>query len=222
MIRLLDRSVSLIALALASPLLLFAALGIRRASPGPVLYRAERAGVGGVPFTMYKLRTMHVDAAASGRITSADDTRVFRWGATLRRFKLDELPQLVNVLRGEMALVGPRPEDTSIVREHYDALMWETLSVPPGITSPGSLHYFADEASLPTGLEDAEAVYLERLLPAKIALDLVFVRNRSHRYEVEILTRTLLGIIGCDRVLAGRLTWERDEARKILAEARAR
>lgn len=222
MTRLLDRLLSLIALVVTSPLLLLAALGIRKASAGPVLYRAERAGVGGAPFTMYKLRTMHVGSADSGRITGTADARVFGVGAILRRLKLDELPQLVNVLRGDMALVGPRPEDLSIVREHYDAMMWETLTVPPGITSPGSLHYFADEASLPADPEAAEAVYLERLLPAKIALDLVFVRNRSVRYEIEILIRTLFGIVGLDRLFADRLAWERDEAWKILAEARSR
>lgn len=220
MTRLLDRLLSLVGLVVTSPLLALAAMGIRRASPGPVLYRTERAGVAGVPFTMYKLRTMHVGSAESGRITGAADARVFGWGTTLRRFKLDELPQLVNVLRGEMALVGPRPEDVSIVKDHYDAMMWETLTVPPGITSPGSLHYFADERSLPSDPEAAETVYIERLLPNKIALDLVYVRNRSVRYHVEILSRTVLGIVGLDRWFADRLAWECEEAKKILAEAR--
>lgn len=211
-----DRIVSGIGLAASSPLLLLAVLGIRKASPGPVFYRAERAGQGGVPFTMYKLRTMHVDAASSGRITGRADLRVFRWGSILRRLKLDELPQLINVFRGEMAMVGPRPEDMSIVREHYDPLMWESLTIPPGITSPGSLHYFADEDGLPSDPEAAEAVYIERLLPLKIALDLVYVRNRSLRYDVEVLARTLLAILGLDRIFGARLVWEHEEARKIL------
>ena len=155
--RAIDAVLALAGLVVTSPLLALSAVAVRLSSPGPVLHRAERAGRGGVPFTMYKLRTMRVDSAGVGRITAGRDPRILPVGRVLRRAKLDELPQLVNVLRGEMALVGPRPEDLSIVREHYDAMMWESLDVPPGVTSPGSLHYFADEADLPDDPVAAES-----------------------------------------------------------------
>lgn len=212
-----DRVLAALGLLVTSPFLLISAIGVKLSSPGPALYRAERAGQGGKPFLMLKLRTMHAGAATGGRITGSRDPRVFGWGAVLRRFKLDELPQLVNVLRGDMAIVGPRPEDVGIVREHYDPMMLESLEVAPGITSPGSLHYFADEATLPDDPHQAERVYLDRLLPAKIALDLVYVRNRSLRYQLEIIMRTALGIIGLGRLFRTRLAWERAEADRILA-----
>jgi len=214
-----DRFLAVVGLVITAPLMALCALGIKRSSPGPVLYRAERAGMNGVPFRMLKLRTMHVGSEHGGRITGSLDARVFRFGAVLRRLKLDELPQLVNVARGEMALVGPRPEDLSIVREHYDALMWETLSVLPGLTSPGSLHYFGDERALPGDPAPSEHVYLERLLRQKTAVDLVYVRNRSRRYDGEILLRTALGLAGLGRLFRRRMEREREAARRLLAEA---
>src|SRR2546422_2268160 len=116
--RLVDVVCAAIALVATAPLLALAAVGIRRASPGAVLYRAERVGRGGRPFIMYKLRTMHARRRSDASvITGAEDPRVFPLGAWLRRLKIDELPQLLNVLRGEMAIVGPRPEDPAIVRD---------------------------------------------------------------------------------------------------------
>ena len=135
---------------LTSAVMLIAALGIRLASPGPIVYRTVRAGLLGAPFTMYKLRTMHVGSHDGGRITSAGCRASSVSAGCLRRTKLDEVPQLVNVLKGDMALVGPRPEDLSIVQDHYDEWMWESLSVRPGMTSPGSLRYFAEEPSFRT------------------------------------------------------------------------
>src|SRR5437763_11728518 len=116
--RLLDVVLSGVGLALVAPVLAIAALGIRLASPGPVLYRARRVGRAGAPFTMYKLRTMHQRRPGrASRITGQDDPRVFPLGALLRRTKIDELPQLFNVLRGDMSIVGPRPEDPDIDRK---------------------------------------------------------------------------------------------------------
>lgn len=217
MTRLIDVLVSAVALVVALPALLLAAVGIKRTSPGPVLYRAHRAGRDGVAFDMLKLRTMHVDRAG-GRITAAGDPRIFPVGQWLRRTKLDEFPQLWNVLRGEMALVGPRPEDIGIVEEHYNDFMRESLTVPPGVTGPGSLRYFAEERALPSDPAEAERIYLERLLTPKIALDLVYVRHRSVRYQLELIVRTLAGIVGARGLFASREAWESDQAALISAE----
>src|SRR5437763_3900118 len=139
--RLFDMLVSAAALAVLSPVILLAAVGVRLSSRGPAFYRARRAGRGGVPFTMLKLRTMHVDQGpAPSAITGVKDPRVFPFGALLRRLKIDELPQFWDVLRGQMSLVGPRPEDPRIVRDHYAAEHYETLRVRPGLTSPSSLY----------------------------------------------------------------------------------
>lgn len=219
MIRLIDSALALVALVCASPLLLLSAVGIKVSSAGPVIYRARRAGLHGEPFTMYKLRTMHVGREAESRITSGADPRVFGLGRLLRQTKIDELPQLANVLRGEMALVGPRPEDPSIVRDHYDAMMWESLEVPPGLTGPGALDYFADESALPTDPVSAEAVYLAKLLPHKIALDLVYVRRRTVGYHLQLLTRTALGVVGVRKIFDPLARQELSQAAEILSEA---
>jgi len=195
--RLLDIAFAALGLALAAPVLALAALGIRLASPGPVLYRARRVGRGGACFTMYKLRTMHQrQSRRASRITGQDDPRVFPLGALLRRTKIDELPQLFNVLRGDMSIVGPRPEDPDIVARHYTPLQRETLAVRPGLASPGSLyHYTHGDALLAGG--DPETAYVERLLPFKVTLDVVYVRHASLQTDVRIIGRTLTTIAAC-------------------------
>jgi lipopolysaccharide/colanic/teichoic acid biosynthesis glycosyltransferase len=199
--RLLDIALAGVGLALAAPVLALAALGIRLSSPGPVLYRARRAGRAGACFIMYKLRTMHQrPPGRAPRITGRDDPRVFPLGALLRRTKIDELPQLFNVLRGDMSIVGPRPEDPDIVARHYTPLLRETLAVRPGLASPGSLyHYTHGDALLAGG--DPETAYVERLLPLKVALDVVYVRHASLQTDMRIVGRTLATIAGC---LGGR------------------
>lgn len=196
--RLFDVTLSGASLVVLSPLLALIALGIVLSSSGPVLYRAQRSGRGGTPFTMYKFRTMQVGGQGS-RISAQGDSRVFPFGQLLRRLKLDELPQLLNVIRGEMSLVGPRPEDPTIVAEHYTQEQRETLSVLPGLASPGSIYnYTHGEKLLADG--EAETAYVESLLPVKLALDLVYVRERSFGYDLEIIMRTIVVIV---RILAG-------------------
>lgn len=209
-----DRLVAGAALVVLSPVLALAGALVKLSSRGPVFYRAQRAGRNGQPFTMFKFRTMRVGTASQGAITAARDPRVFPVGAVLRRTKVDEIPQLLNVVRGEMALVGPRPEDVEIVQKHYDDFMRESLLVRPGVTGPGSLHYFADEGRLPEDPADALSFYLDKLLAPKIALDLVFVRNPTLKYELSILIRTLGGIVG-------RAAWFDDQARNELELAAA-
>jgi len=180
----------------AVPLIAIAAVAIRLTSPGPVFYRATRVGRGNRPFTMFKLRTMHVNWSGASRkladsaITARNDPRVFRVGSILRSTKLDELPQLFNVLRGEMSLVGPRPEDPRFVEKHYTPEHLATLDVPPGLTSPGSVWYYASAESELTA-DDPERHYVERVLPLKLALDLVYVRGISVWYDVALIARTV-------------------------------
>src|SRR5947207_15024833 len=139
-----------LALVVLSPLLALAALGIWRSDKGQIFYRAQLAGRDGRPFTMYKLRTMRVDHGTFQSVITADhDPRVFRFGAWLRRAKVDELPQLINILRGEMSIVGPRPEHPSIVSRHYGPEHRELLRVRPVLTSPGTLHDYVYEDSFP-------------------------------------------------------------------------
>ena len=195
--RLFDIAVTAVALVASLPILAIAALGIRLSSPGPVLYRATRAGRRGKLFTMYKLRTMEVRSAVveDSVITASNDTRVFPFGALLRRSKIDELPQLFNVLRGDMTFVGPRPEDPKVVAQHYTPEQWETLDVPPGLTSPGAL-YSTTHGERWLSQAAAERDYYEHLMPLKLALDRVYVRHSSVFYDLGVIVRTALVVFG--------------------------
>lgn len=202
--RLFDVVLAALALVALAPLLALAAVGIRLASPGPIIYRARLAGRHGNLFTMYKLRTMHVNQRGSRSVITAErDPRVFAFGRLLRRLKIDELPQLVNVLRGDMSLVGPRPQHPDIVRRHYTPLYWEMLRVRPGLSSPGSLYDSACGEAI-VGSADPEKAYAERLLPIVVALDLVYLRHASLQYDVAIVGRTLAYILAS---LFGRRTF---------------
>jgi lipopolysaccharide/colanic/teichoic acid biosynthesis glycosyltransferase len=213
------------ALIAAAPVLAVAAMGIALSSPGPILYRATRIGLDrrrdttatpdgvaaerrqradyyGREFTLLKLRTMHLTTAQGSPITAARDPRVFRVGAWLRATKIDELPQLINVIKGDMALVGPRPEAPEIVRSHYKRQDLETLQVLPGLTSPGSLHYYEHgEALLQT--EDATQIYVDRLLPVKLAIDRAYVSRSTLGSDFRTLLKTIR--IVAARALTGRL-----------------
>ena len=201
--RLFDVICAALALAVTAPLLALAAVGIALSSPGPVIYRAPRRGRGGRPFAMLKLRTMHCDhRGMRSRVTAETDPRVFPFGALLRVLKIDELPQLVNVLRGEMTIIGPRPEDPELVTRHYAPIHWETLTVRPGLASPGSLYHDTHGVRLLAG-PDPERRYLDLVLPLKLALDLVYVRRASFLYDLAIIGRTL-------RIIAGHLLGRRE------------
>ncbi|MFZ1405869.1 MAG: sugar transferase [Anaerolineae bacterium] len=159
-----------VGLMLLSPLFCWIALWIKLTSPGPVFYRAVRVGQDGRPFRLYKFRSMIVGTDRQGPgITATGDPRITRVGRFLRRAKLDELPQLINVLLGDMSLVGPRPEDPRYVA-FYTPEQRRVLSVRPGITSPASLAYRHEEQLLAG--EDWETHYRTRVLPDKLALDL--------------------------------------------------
>jgi lipopolysaccharide/colanic/teichoic acid biosynthesis glycosyltransferase len=191
--RALDVTVAVLGLALLWPVLVVVAIAVAWSSPGPVLHRAQRVGRGGQPFTLYKFRTMVRDAAASGPgVTAGGDARITKVGRVLRRTKLDELPQLVNVLLGDMSLVGPRPEDERYV-QLYTPEQRRILDVRPGITSPASITYRDEEAVL-RGADDLEAAYRE-LMAEKIRIDLDYLQRRSVRSDLGVLWRTALAVV---------------------------
>ena len=184
--RVLDVLGALIGHVLLAPLAAAAGLAIVLESRGGALHAARRMGRDGRPFTMFKLRTMRAEGGA--RITAVDDERITRVGRVLRRLHVDEWPQLWNVLRGEMSLVGPRPEDPALV-DLDDPLWCRVLSVRPGITGPTQLSFATREAALLCG-GDAEDVYRRDLLPAKLASDVAYVDGRSLATDVVVLVRT--------------------------------
>ncbi len=159
---------------------------------GSFLYRATRVGEGGRPFTVLKIRTM-VDGVAGAGITAEGDERITRLGGFLRRHRIDELPQLINVVHGEMSLVGPRPEDPRFV-DWADPVHRRVFTARPGITGLAQLD-FHDEAER-LGREDVEMRYREEILPAKLKIDLAYLDHRSVWLDIRILVRTLRTVLG--------------------------
>ena len=192
--RLFDIVSAFIGLLILSPVMLFAALLIKIEDSGPVFYRGTRIGMKGKPFRMYKFRTMVVDAdKIGGPSTSDDDPRITRTGRILRKMKLDELPQLINVLTGQMSIVGPRPEVPMYVDMFTDEER-AILTVRPGITDYASI-WNPDEGAVLKGSGDPEKVYRERIRPKKIALQLKYVRERSFRTDIRIVVQTLFTVL---------------------------
>jgi len=186
--RLLDITLCLLALPVLLALFALIAVVTFLDSPGPVLYRSQRIGLGGQPFMMLKFRSMR-HGVAGPSISSAGDDRFTPIGRWLRRHRLDELPQVINVLRGDMGLVGPRPEVAEFVQAYphdYERI----LCVLPGITGPTQLAY-ADEEQLLAGAPDVVAFYRDHVLPQKIDSDLAYVEHHSVRGDIVVLWRTL-------------------------------
>jgi lipopolysaccharide/colanic/teichoic acid biosynthesis glycosyltransferase len=190
-----DISVAFLALMLSLPLLLAIAIAIRFGSPGPALFRQERVGRDFKPFRILKFRTMVIDAPKlGGPLTAGDrDPRITRIGALLRSTKLDELPQLWNVFRGDMSFVGPRPEVSKYV-ESFRADYAKLLSVRPGITDPSSLRY-RNEGRLLAGVADPERYYLEQILPDKIRLSAEYVDSLSFAKDVSLMFLTASSVL---------------------------
>lgn len=179
-------------LLILSPVFLLIALLIKLDSPGPVFYGAVRVGKDGEPFRLYKFRSMVADAASKGPgITHQGDPRVTRVGYWLRRFKLDELPQLINVCKGEMSLVGPRPEDPRYVAL-YTPEQRAVLTVAPGVTSAASLRFRHEEQILKG--EDWETTYLHEILPTKLQIELEYLKNRTFASDLKIIWQTFLAL----------------------------
>ena len=181
-----------ILLVLASPLIAVLALAIRLDSPGPAFYRCRRVGLRGRPLHMLKFRKMH-DGASGPALSSPDDVRFTRLGSFLARTKLDELPQLWNVLKGEMSLVGPRPEDPAFVelrREAYSTI----LEVRPGITGLSQLAFASESEVLDP--DDRMGHYVDKILPQKIAMDSLYANERTLGMDFKILWWTLRAVVG--------------------------
>ena len=187
--RLFDLLIATVALLLLAPLLLAAALWIKLDSPGPVFFRQERVGRHGVPFRIHKFRSMRQGAAGLA-LTVGEDPRITRAGAFLRRTRIDELPQLFDVLQGTMSLVGPRPEVPRYVAHYPPALRERALAVRPGITDPVSLDYI-DEAALLAAAADPEREYIERILPVKVQRAADYAERASLGTDAAVLWRTL-------------------------------
>lgn len=191
--RILDFALSAIGLAILSPLLLVVMIAIKLQDHGPVFYRARRVGLQGKEFFLFKFRTMivHADKVGPG-ITLACDQRITQVGRVLRHYKLDELPQLINVVRGEMALVGPRPEDPRYAAM-YNEDQRRILSILPGVTSPASL-CFKDENSILEG-PDWGKKYVTEVAPQKIAIDLDYFGHNTLCTDFGVIFRTIVAIV---------------------------
>ena len=189
--RLFDITFSLVGLILSLPLFIFVAIRIKLDSEGPILYKGKRIGKFGKPFGIYKFRTMYIDADKVSTSPSAgdDDPRITKFGRFLRSSKFNELPQLINVLKGEMSFVGPRPEvqeEVELYTEEEKAL----LTVCPGITDYASIK-FHNEGEILRGSPDPHQTYREKIRPEKIRLGLEYVRNHSFWIDFKILVKTL-------------------------------
>ena len=202
--RMFDLVVSAAFLVPLSPLFILVGTMIRLESPGPIFYRGVRSGLGGRRFRIYKFRTMVMNADKIGGSSTADtDPRITKLGKQLRKFKLDELPQLINVIKGEMSFVGPRPEVpfyTDLFTEEERAI----LSVRPGITDWASL-WNSDEGALLAGKTDPEKYYLEHIRPEKMRLQLAYVRQRTFCKDLVIMLQTAMTVLWRPLGRKGRL-----------------
>ncbi|PIS37596.1 MAG: sugar transferase [Nitrospirae bacterium CG08_land_8_20_14_0_20_52_24] len=192
--RLLDMIMSFLGLFSFSPLLLTVSFLIKREDGGPVFYRGLRVGRNGKPFKIFKFRSMVLNAEQiGGPSTSDDDPRITRIGKLIRKYKLDELPQLINVLKGDMSIVGPRPE----VQHYVDMYTEEEkaiLTVRPGITDWASI-WNPDEGAILAGSADPEKTYMEKIRPKKLELQLKYVRERSFWADMKIIMETIWTLV---------------------------
>ena len=185
---------AVVGLVVLSPLLLVIGVAVRVTSRGPVLFRQSRVGLGGTPFVILKFRSMTQGAEKMGPgITREKDPRITKIGVFLRKWKLDELPQLVNVLRGDMSIVGPRPELAQYV-QHYTAQQRQVLSVRPGITDLASLRYRSEEALLQAS-NDPGRLYLEKIMPDKLTLNLQYIESLSFIGDLTLIVLTLKSLV---------------------------
>lgn len=194
--RVFDLVVASVLLVLLAPLMLAIAAWVRLDSPGPALFRQERVGRGGRVFRIHKFRTMVADAPQRGpALTVGDDARITRAGRWLRRHRLDELPQLIDVLKGDMSLVGPRPEVPRYVAHYPPALRDAVLALKPGLTDPVSLAHL-DESALLAQAADPESEYVEVVLPRKLELSLAYARRATVWSDLGVLWRTAATLLG--------------------------
>jgi lipopolysaccharide/colanic/teichoic acid biosynthesis glycosyltransferase len=195
--RLFDLLVSLVSLIILAPLFLVAAIFIKLDSPGPVFYRGDRIGKDEVPFKICKFRTMVTGADRMGSaLTHSEDPRITRVGRILRKWKIDELPQILNILRGEMSVVGPRPESPRYV-EHYTPAQRQVLRVKPGMAGLTQVR-FRHEETLLSHSPNLEEDYIEKIMPQKLALDLEYIESQSLLLDVKLFIWMFLSLFQSD------------------------
>ena len=194
MIRFFDFILSLVGLVVLAPIFIVLAIWIKIDSKGPVFYKQVRVGQNGIDFGLFKFRSMVVDADKKGLITvGGRDPRITRSGYFIRKYKLDELPQLINVLLSDMSLVGPRPEVRKYV-ELYTDEQQKVLSVKPGITDYASIEYM-DENEILGKSNDPEKTYIEEIMPEKIKYNMKYIQNKNVSEYFKIIFLTLLKIV---------------------------
>ena len=189
-----DLAAASIGLVMLAPLFVVVALWIKLDSPGPVFYRQLRVGRGGLQFNIFKFRTMFVRPADQRELTVGHDPRVTCAGRFLRQYKIDELPQLANVVMGTMSLVGPRPEVPRYVACYPPEVRDEVLSVAPGLTDWAAILY-KDESAILGRAADPERAYVETILPAKLDYYVRYVRQHNFWIDLQIIFRTLAAIV---------------------------
>ena len=184
---------------------------IKAQSPGPVLFKPERVGKDGKTFTLYKFRSMRVDSGAIHATTLRGDPRIFPFGGFLRKSKLDETPQLINILKGEMSVIGPRPEDRVNAEKLYVEKYKEILSVKPGLSSPASLYDYTHGETY-----ENEDDYVREFVPKKLGVELYYVRHRSLAYDLQIICRTVVTIV---QIMCGKKDFKEPKEGKYVGDS---
>ena len=193
--RIFDLTVALIAAIILLPIYIILAILIKIDSKGPVFYRQERVTAYGKKFKIFKFRTMVVNADKIGSLVTVNkDPRITRMGRILRKFRLDETPQLLNIIKGDMSFVGTRPEVQKYV-ERYTDEMYATLLLPAGVTSLASI-FFKDEERLLSESENADNTYIYEVLPGKMAYNLEYIEKFSFFYDIKLMIMTVLAVCG--------------------------
>ena len=188
-----DITASIIGLILLSPIFIIISILIKSDSEGPIIFRQERIGLKGVPFRIHKFLTMRVDAEAGGRLSIGKDSRITKMGYYLRAYKLDELIQLLDVLKGTMSLVGPRPEVEEFIEQYPREIRRKILSVRPGITDLASIE-MVDENKILASYDDPKRAYIDEILPIKQKYYIDYVENQSFIGDIKIIVLTIIKI----------------------------
>ena len=188
-----DVVAAFIGLVVLMPLFLLLALWIKLDSKGPVFFHQERVGYKGKPFNLIKFRSMYVHADKQGMLTIGEDARITASGKFIRKYKLDELPQLINVVKGDMSLVGPRPEVAKYVALYTDAQR-KVLDVKPGITDLASISYI-DENKLLGNSADPESTYIREVMPAKLNINLSYINKRNFLTDIGVILKTIRKLV---------------------------
>lgn len=201
--RIFDFTISLLGLLVLLPIFIIISLFIKISSKGPIFFKQVRITQNGKEFYIYKFRTMYVNNDNQSQLTIGADKRITGIGKILRKFKIDELPQLINVINGEMSLVGPRPEVPKYVK-YYTESQREILKVKAGITDYASI-YFSNENEILGNVEDPEKYYIEKIIPLKIKLNKKYINEANLLTDIKIIMMTILKICGYNYKLKGEI-----------------